>query len=94
MLSVGPEDVQRYWSGQTLLLISSKYQFRSTYNFPSLCLPTRNKLASLEAALVQNSADPVNDRLTGVKCRATGVAKKQAKKQAKNQGEKKKNITS
>ena len=35
-----------------------------------------NKLASLEATLVRNSADPLTDSLTGVKCRATSVAKK------------------
>ena len=34
-----------------------------------------NKLASLEATLVRNSADPLTDSLTGVKCRATSVAK-------------------
>ena len=35
----------------------------------------KNKLASLEATLVRNY-DPATDRLTGVKCRATSVAKK------------------
>ena len=39
----------------------------------------RNKLASLEATLVRNSAHPLTysltDLLTGVKCRATSVAK-------------------
>ena len=34
-----------------------------------------NKLASLEATLVQNSAQGLNDSLTGVKCRATSVAR-------------------
>ena len=34
----------------------------------------RNKLASLEATLVRNY-DPLNHLLTGVKCRATSVAK-------------------
>ena len=37
---------------------------------------TRNKLASLEATLVRNSADLLAYLLTGVKCRATSVAKK------------------
>ena len=36
-----------------------------------------NKLASLGATLVRNSADPLTDSLTGVKCRATSVAKNQ-----------------
>ena len=35
-----------------------------------------NKLASLEATLVQNSADLLTYLLTRVKCRATSVAKK------------------
>ena len=35
-----------------------------------------NKLASLEATLVRNSAHSLNHLLTGVKCRATSVAKK------------------
>ena len=34
-----------------------------------------NKLASLEATLVRNSAQRLTDSLTGVKCRATSVAK-------------------
>ena len=34
-----------------------------------------NKLASLEATLVRNSADSLTHLLTGVKCRATSVAK-------------------
>ena len=34
-----------------------------------------NKLASLEATLVRNSAHPLTHSLTGVKCRATSVAK-------------------
>ena len=42
-----------------------------------------NKLASLEATLVRNSAHPLTysltDLLTGVKCRATSVAKKEGK---------------
>ena len=41
---------------------------------------SKNKLASLEATLVRNSAHPLTysltDLLTGVKCRATSVAKK------------------
>ena len=35
----------------------------------------KNKLASLGATLVRNSAHPLNHLLTGVKCRATSVAK-------------------
>ena len=35
-----------------------------------------NKLVSLEATLVRNSADLLAYLLTGVKCRATSVAKK------------------
>ena len=35
-----------------------------------------NKLASLEATLVQNSAHSLTHSLTGVRCRATSVAKK------------------
>ena len=35
-----------------------------------------NKLASLESMLVPNSAHRPSDRVTGVKCRATSVAKK------------------
>ena len=44
----------------------------------SVCLygQVGNKLASLEATLVRNSADSPTDLLTGVKCRATSVAKK------------------
>ena len=38
-------------------------------------MPPRNKLASLEATLVRNSADSLTHLLTGVKCRATSVAK-------------------
>ena len=38
-------------------------------------IPRFNKLASLEATLVRNY-DPLTDLLTGVKCRATSVAKK------------------
>ena len=38
--------------------------------------PKKNKLASLGATLVRNSADPLTDSLTGVKCRATSVANK------------------
>ena len=34
-----------------------------------------NKLASLEATLVQNSAHSLTHSLTGVRCRATSVAK-------------------
>ena len=34
-----------------------------------------NKLASLEATLVRNSAHSLTDSLTGVRCRATSVAK-------------------
>ena len=37
-------------------------------------LVEKNQLARLEATLAQNP-DPPTDRLTGVKCRATGVAK-------------------
>ena len=37
---------------------------------------SKNKLASLEATLVRNSAQRLTDSLTGVKCRATSVAKK------------------
>ena len=37
-----------------------------------------NKLASLEATLVRNSAHLLTYLLTGVKCRATSVAKKNA----------------
>ena len=36
----------------------------------------KNKLASLEATLVQNSAHSLTYSLKGVKCRATSVAKK------------------
>ena len=36
----------------------------------------QNKLASLEATLVRNSAHPLTHSLIGVKCRATSVAKK------------------
>ena len=36
-----------------------------------------NKLASLEATVVRNSAHPLTHSLTGVKCRATSVAKNQ-----------------
>ena len=36
----------------------------------------KNKLASLVATLVRNSAHLITDSLTGVKCRATSVAKK------------------
>ena len=36
----------------------------------------KNKLASLEATLVRNSAHSLTHLLTGVKCRATSVAKK------------------
>ena len=39
-------------------------------------LLSENKLASLEATLVRNSADLLTYLLTGVKCRATSVAKK------------------
>ena len=35
----------------------------------------KNKLASLEATLVRNSAQRLTHSLTGVKCRATSVAK-------------------
>ena len=35
----------------------------------------KNKLASLEATLVRNSAHSLTHLLTGVKCRATSVAK-------------------
>ena len=38
--------------------------------------PNFNKLASLRATLVRNSADSLTHLLTGVKCRATSVAKK------------------
>ena len=39
--------------------------------------PSKNKLASLEATLVRNSAHSLTHSLTGgVKCRATSVAKK------------------
>ena len=38
-------------------------------------MSSRNKLASLEATLVRNSAHPLTYSLTGVKCRATSVAK-------------------
>ena len=34
-----------------------------------------NKLASLEATLVETTYHPLTDSLTGVKCRATSVAK-------------------
>ena len=52
-------------------------------NMPGFCLlekverglKEKNKLASLEATLVRNSAHLLNDLLTGVKCRATSVAK-------------------
>ena len=36
---------------------------------------SKNKLASLEATLVRNSAHLLTHSLTGVKCRATSVAK-------------------
>ena len=36
----------------------------------------KNKLASLEATLVRNSAHPLTHSLTAVKCRSTSVAKK------------------
>ena len=39
-------------------------------------LVSKNKLASLEATLVRNSAHSLTYSLTGVKCRATSVAKK------------------
>ena len=42
-----------------------------------------NKLASLEATLVRNY-DPLTDRLTGVKCRATSVAKKRKRNPSRN----------
>ena len=45
------------------MLKSGKFWFRD------------NKLASLGATLVRNY-DPLTDLLTGVKCRATSVAKK------------------
>ena len=41
-----------------------------------LSMPTSKKFASLEATLVQNSAHSLTYSLTGVKCRATSVAKK------------------
>ena len=41
-----------------------------------------NKLASLEATQVRNSAHPLTYSLTGVKCRATSVAKKGSKTSA------------
>ena len=50
-------------------------------NFQKLNFIFKNKLASLEATLVRNSAHPLTHlltySLTGVKCRATSVAKKQ-----------------
>ena len=39
------------------------------------CTKRKNKLASLKATLVRNSAHPLTYSLTGVKCRATSVAK-------------------
>ena len=44
------------------------------HDFPPV-LSYENKLASLEATLVRNSAHSLTYSLTGVKCRATGVAK-------------------
>ena len=44
--------------------------------YPGRPICIQNKLASLKAMLVRNSAHSLTDSLTGVWCRATSVAKK------------------
>ena len=56
--------------------VSNKKQHNSKYDTHNF---NKNKLARLESTLVRNSAHPLTysltDLLTGVKCRATSVAK-------------------
>ena len=51
----------------TIMTHGNKKRFTNTH--------INNKLASLGATLVRNSAHPLTYSLTGVKCRATSVAK-------------------
>ena len=57
------------------LKVGSKENFCTHY---FLRLQIANKLASLEAVLVRNSADLINDLLTSVECRATSVDKNES----------------